>query len=368
MRERFVARSTARPVLRVARSTSRLVLRVARSTARLVHRAGTVSSIATFAATNLALAMLPFALAAPVLADGYPARPIKLVVPYAAGQGTDVAARHLVERIARELGGTIIVDNRAGAGGNIGSQLAAKAPADGYTLLMGTNGTHAAAAFLYAAPGFDAETDFEPIALTGALPLAIVTRPDNPIDDVASWSPRPGPGRNGSTSPSRRRPAVRPSNCSSSGRSAALPVAVQGQRRRDHGPDRRPGRLHDRHRRLDQRADRRRQAQTARHLLSCRQRAVAGRQVVADQGVAGFEIVGWNAIFAPKGTPSDVAQAAGRGDDPGHGNAGDPGQAAADRTGAADPHRAAARGIPEGGAREVGRRHPGREPQGGIAK
>ncbi len=309
MRERFVARSTARPVLRVARSTSRLVLRVARSTARLVHRAGTVSSIATFAATNLALAMLPFALAAPVLADGYPARPIKLVVPYAAGQGTDVAARHLVERIARELGGTIIVDNRAGAGGNIGSQLVAKAPADGYTLLMGTNGTHAAAAFLYAAPGFDAETDFEPIALTGALPLAIVTRPDNPIDDVVELvaAARARPDRINvavTTTTSRstfelfkQRAAAPLYPVAYKGSAQGITDLIGGQ--------------------VDYMIDT--VASTSAQIAGGKLKPLAitslagsallpGVRSVADQGVAGFEIVGWNALFAPKGTPSDVAR------------------------------------------------------------
>ena len=134
---------------------------------------------------NFFLGLLLACCATGAAAQGYPDRPIKLIVPYAAGQGTDVAARFVAERLAQEIGGNIVVENRAGAGGNIGTQLAAKAPADGYTLLMGTNGTHAAAAHLYANPGFDAEADFEPIALTGVLPLAIVTRPDNSVGDVA---------------------------------------------------------------------------------------------------------------------------------------------------------------------------------------
>ena len=187
------------------------------------------------------------------------------------GQGTDVAARHLVERIAREIGGTSSSRTAPAPVATSARNWLAKAPADGYTLLMGTNGTHAAAAFLYAAPGFDAETDFEPIALTGVLPLAIVTRPDNP-----STSPRAG--RRGPGQAERINVAVTTTTSRSAfelfkqrAEAPLYPGRLQGQRAGDHRPDRRPGGLHDRHRGLDQRADRRRQAQAAGDHLACRQ-------------------------------------------------------------------------------------------------
>ena len=75
---------------------------------------------------NFFLGVLLACCATAAAAQGYPDRPIKLIVPYAAGQGTDVAARFVAERLAQEIGGNIIVENRAGAGGNIGTQLAAK--------------------------------------------------------------------------------------------------------------------------------------------------------------------------------------------------------------------------------------------------
>ena len=131
------------------------------------------------------LAALALLLQAPAgLAQPYPARPVKIVVPYPAGQGTDVAARFLAQQLAKQIGQNVIVENRAGAAGNIGTQYVAKSAADGYTLLMGTNATHAAAPFLFVNPGFDPDADFDPIALTGILPMAIVTAAGNPIDSV----------------------------------------------------------------------------------------------------------------------------------------------------------------------------------------
>lgn len=119
------------------------------------------------------------------LADAYPAKAIKLIVPYAVGQGTDIAARYLADELSKVLNQPIFVDNRPGAGGNVGTQIAARAPADGYTLMIGTNATHAANSFLYANPGFDPQADFEPVAMVGILPLVFVTSPTNPVNSVA---------------------------------------------------------------------------------------------------------------------------------------------------------------------------------------
>ncbi|MFC3124424.1 Bug family tripartite tricarboxylate transporter substrate binding protein [Pseudoroseomonas globiformis] len=94
----------------------------------------------------------------------YPSRPVRVIVPYAAGQGSDLFARRFAEFFHRQLGQTFVVENRAGAGGNIGTAAAARTEPDGYSLLWGTNGTHAGNEFVYASLGFDPVKDFEPIA------------------------------------------------------------------------------------------------------------------------------------------------------------------------------------------------------------
>src|ERR1700694_5564757 len=97
-------------------------------------------------------ALLAFAL--PVLAQSYPSRPIKVVVPYAAGGNMD-HWRPTLEKVSQLLGQPLVMENRAGAGGNIGSDYAAKSPADGHTLVIGTIGTHAINASVYAKMPYD---------------------------------------------------------------------------------------------------------------------------------------------------------------------------------------------------------------------
>ena len=125
---------------------------------------------------GLVAASLLMLAAGTALAQPYPNRPVKIVVPYPAGQGTDVAARYLAQQLAKQIGQNVVVENRAGAAGNIGAQFVAKSPADGYTLLMGTNATHAAAPFLFVNPGFDPDADFDPVILTGILPMAVLVQ------------------------------------------------------------------------------------------------------------------------------------------------------------------------------------------------
>jgi tripartite-type tricarboxylate transporter receptor subunit TctC len=135
------------------------------------------------ASTAALLAGLLWAAAA--TAQGYPAKPVKVIVPYQAGQGTDVAARYLAEHLAKALGQSFYIDNKPGAAGNIGTEAAAHSPADGYTLLMGTNGTQAMNEFLYPSPGFDPDKDFAPIMLVGMLPMVISANPSFAASSVA---------------------------------------------------------------------------------------------------------------------------------------------------------------------------------------
>lgn len=88
------------------------------------------------------------------LAQTYPTRPVKIIVPYQAGQGTDVVARYLADHLSRTLGQRFYVENKPGAGGNIGAEQAAHSEPDGYTLMMGTNATQTMNEFMYPSMGF----------------------------------------------------------------------------------------------------------------------------------------------------------------------------------------------------------------------
>src|SRR5262249_53510331 len=114
-------------------------------------------------------------LAAPATASeqAYPTRPIQVIVPFAGGSASDVVIRILLDRMAKSIGLPFIVDNRPGAGGNIGTSAATKAPPDGYTLVMGSTGPMAANRTLYRDLGYDPEKDLEPISLFAHFPILI---------------------------------------------------------------------------------------------------------------------------------------------------------------------------------------------------
>jgi tripartite-type tricarboxylate transporter receptor subunit TctC len=114
-------------------------------------------------------------LAAPSFAQStWPNRPVKIIVPFAAGGTTDILARALAPELSKALGQPFVIDNRGGAGGNLGSDMVAKSPADGYTILMGTVGTHGINQSLYAKMAFDPIKDFSPITLVAGVPNVMV--------------------------------------------------------------------------------------------------------------------------------------------------------------------------------------------------
>lgn len=125
-------------------------------------------------------------LAAIVAHAAYPDKPIHLVVPFGAGGGTDILARVLADRLARSLGVPVLVDNKAGAGGTIGTDFVAKAKPDGYTLLMGTNATLALAPGLYRQLPYDPIKDFTPVASVASGPSVLVTNISIPVTDMPS--------------------------------------------------------------------------------------------------------------------------------------------------------------------------------------
>ena len=118
-------------------------------------------------------------------AQGYPSQPIKLIVPFTAGGTTDILARTIGQKLGESLRQPVIVDNRPGAGGNIGADLVAKAKPDGYTLVMGTIGTQSINASLYSKMPYDSAKDFAPITLVAIVPNVLVVNPTVPAKSVA---------------------------------------------------------------------------------------------------------------------------------------------------------------------------------------
>jgi len=124
----------------------------------------------------------PFAAAA--FAQAYPGKPVRIIVPYSAGGGTDIVARAVGQKLSEAWGQSVIVDNRAGASGMIGAEAVAKAPADGYTLLMATPPEVAVNQHLYGKIGYRPERDFAPITLVAVTPLVIAVHPGVPARNI----------------------------------------------------------------------------------------------------------------------------------------------------------------------------------------
>jgi tripartite-type tricarboxylate transporter receptor subunit TctC len=113
----------------------------------------------------------------PALPQTYPVKPIRLVVPFPPGGSTDIIARIVAQKLSERLGQQVVVENRGGAGGTIGAEAVAKAPPDGYTLVVGTTSTHAVAPSVYGKIGYDPVKDFAPISLIAVTPYLLVVNP-----------------------------------------------------------------------------------------------------------------------------------------------------------------------------------------------
>src|SRR5438270_6238950 len=124
---------------------------------------------------------------APALAQAYPSRPITLLVPWAAGGSTDILARSVGQHLFQSMGQPVVIENRTGASGNIGTGAAARAAADGYTLLFNTMSVHTMNHALFAAMPFDGVKDFSPITLLAYVTNTMVTHPSVPADTVAEF-------------------------------------------------------------------------------------------------------------------------------------------------------------------------------------
>jgi tripartite-type tricarboxylate transporter receptor subunit TctC len=240
-------------------------------------------------------------------AQGHPNKPIKIVVAYAAGQGTDTATRYLAEHLSRELGRAIIIDNKPGAGGNLGTAAAAQAPADGYTLTMGTNATHVLNQYLFPKLPFDPDKDFEPIALVGTFPMVLAVAPNVPVNNTSDLvnAVRSNPRAVDIAMPSTTaRLVVELLKERSKAPLVGIPYKGSGNAMTDLQGGQLPAIV---------------DTPTALrpHIAAGKVRAVAvtsskasglmpGVPTVAEQGLAGFEVIAWNGLYAPKGTPPAI--------------------------------------------------------------
>ena len=129
-------------------------------------------------------AVLMLACAAPAAAQSYPAKPVRLIIPFPAGGGADIFARLIGRKLQENMGQSLVPDNRAGAAGIIGCELVARAAPDGYTLLMGTTGTHTTNPAIYSKLPYDPLKDFEPISLVAESPFVLLVQPSLPAKTV----------------------------------------------------------------------------------------------------------------------------------------------------------------------------------------
>ncbi|HEX2546028.1 MAG TPA: tripartite tricarboxylate transporter substrate binding protein [Ramlibacter sp.] len=158
----------------------------------------------SFLPTRRALLAVALACAAPFAsAQSWPTKPVRLVIPFPAGGSTDIVGRLVGEKLTTALGQPVVIENRAGAGGTTGSDVVAKAPADGYTFLMATSSTHAIAPSLYPKLPYDPVKDFAPVTLLGTATILMVVHPSVPVKSVAEFvayaKARPGQVMFGST-------------------------------------------------------------------------------------------------------------------------------------------------------------------------
>ncbi|MGJ7492061.1 Bug family tripartite tricarboxylate transporter substrate binding protein [Variovorax sp. ZT4R33] len=250
---------------------------------------------------------------ASVAEDAYPSRPVKLVVPFAAGGSTDLVARQIAQEMTTRTGQPFVVDNRPGAGSTIGAASVAKAPADGYTLLLGTNSSHATAVSVYPKLPYDPLKDFAPITQITEIPNLIVTSPKNDLlgsaktlaDVVAIAKAKPGKLSYGSSgSGSSNHLATEAFKSAANVFITHIPYKGSGPALNDVAaghvdlmldvvltslPQIKAGRL------------------KAFGITSLkRSPLLPDVPTVAEQGYPGFEALGWFGLFAPAGTAAPV--------------------------------------------------------------
>lgn len=261
----------------------------------------------TLSKRSLLALMLTAVCAVAVAADPYPNHPIKVIVPYTPGQGADSAARLIGTKLSERLKQPIVMENRPGAAGNVGAEIAAKAAPDGYTLLVGSNATHAANAALYSSLRFDPIKDFVGISYIGAVPMALVAAPGFPASNVRELVQlaKAHPGNVSVAVPSSTARVVLELLSKSSGvsfkdvpykgSSAAMTDILGGHVQVS----------------IDTAMAATPQVQAGKMKAlgvtsSGRATVLPAVPTLAESGVPGFSLVAWNVWFAPQGTPPDI--------------------------------------------------------------
>lgn len=246
----------------------------------------------------------------PAAGQVYPAKPVRIIVAQAPGGASDLLIRLITQKLTESLGQQFIIDNRPGAGGNIGAEVAAKAAPDGYTLFM-VSAPHAVAPSLYKKLGYDLARDFTPVTLLGSEPLCMVVHPSLPAKSVrelvAFLKQRPGQVSYGSTGNGavnhlatelfKSRAGVDMVHVPYKGSAFAIPDVISGivpvlfANVSPLQPHIRSGRL-------------RPLAVTS----SRRVRALPDVPTIAESGYAGYEAVNWFGIVAPARTPDEIVR------------------------------------------------------------
>jgi tripartite-type tricarboxylate transporter receptor subunit TctC len=227
---------------------------------------------------------LPGLVAGAAHAQAFPSKPMRLIVPFPAGGATDIVGRLLAQKLSETLGQPVVVDNRGGAGGTIGSDLAARAAPDGHVLLLGTSSTHAVAPALYARLPYDPVRDFSPVTLAASATILLAVHPSIPAKDVR-----------GLIALARQRPGALAFASSDKGDTPALADLAGGQVALMFGtavsflPYVKSGRL------------------KALAVTNPKRSAIMPDvPTVAESGLPGFDALQWFGVFAPAGTPRDV--------------------------------------------------------------
>ncbi|MCU0806296.1 MAG: tripartite tricarboxylate transporter substrate binding protein, partial [Burkholderiales bacterium] len=261
------------------------------------------------ASVALVLALLLPLLAAPAHAQPFPSRTIRIVVTFPTGGAPDILARLIGAKMQENWGQPVVVDNKPGAGGNIGAEFVARSPADGYTLVMGTVGTHAINASLYSKMPYDPIKDFAPVIFVASTPNLLVVNPSVPATTVqeliALAKAKPGqlsygsPGIGTSVHVSgelfNTMAGVKTVHVPYKGRQFAIPDLLGGQIQFmfDNMPSALPVAKEGKLRAL---------AVTS----AKRHPAAPDIPTMSESGLPGFEATSWFAVYAPSGTPPDV--------------------------------------------------------------